>query len=262
MNERFEGIVLFQRKHREHDALVKIFTEDYGTKMFFVRGLQKPNHRLTSQLIPLTVNHYIGNINEEGLSFLKEANTIEIHREIQTDYMKQAYSSYVTQLVDAAINDNTPNQALYEMLKKALELMNSDVSYEAITISMEIKLLRYFGFDIHFDRCRICGTTVQPFDFSMKLQGVLCQKHFHEDPFRMHIAPKAMFIASRLDLASLHQINSIQVSQETIQELRRLMDEIYKEFVGINLKSKSYLNNLDTLSASMQDVIRKRHKSD
>ena len=84
MNERFEGIVLFQRKHREHDALVKIFTEDYGTKMFFVRGLQKPNHRLTSQLIPLTVNHYIGNINEEGLSFLKEANTIEIHRKIQT----------------------------------------------------------------------------------------------------------------------------------------------------------------------------------
>ena len=71
-----------------------------------------------------------------------------------------------------------------------------------------------------------------------------------------------MFIASRLDLASLHQINSIQVSQETIQELRRLMDEIYKEFVGINLKSKSYLNNLDTLSASMQDIIRKRHKSD
>lgn len=230
--------------------------------MFFVKGLQKPNHRLTSQLVPLTVNYYIGNINDEGLSFLKEANTLEFHRQIQTDYLKQAYSSYVTQLVDAAINDNTPDLKLYTMFAKALELIDRNVSYEAIATSIEIKLLRYFGFDINFTHCRICATTVQPFDFSMRLQGVLCKKHFHEDNLRMHVSPKAMYIASRLDLASLQQIKTIKVSQETIQELRRLMDEIYKEFVGVNLKSKSYLNNLDTLSESMQNVIKKRNKSD
>ena len=48
MNERFEGIVLFKRPHREHDGLVKIFTQEFGTKMFFVRGLYRGYHRLTS----------------------------------------------------------------------------------------------------------------------------------------------------------------------------------------------------------------------
>ena len=71
MNERFEGIVLFKRKYREHDALVKIFTNDFGTRMFFVKRLETPNHPLASQLVPLTINDYIGTINLDGLSFLK-----------------------------------------------------------------------------------------------------------------------------------------------------------------------------------------------
>ena len=35
--EEIEGIVLYQRKHRERDFLVKIFTERFGKIMFFVR---------------------------------------------------------------------------------------------------------------------------------------------------------------------------------------------------------------------------------
>lgn len=262
MNERFEGIVLFQRKHREHDALVKIFTKEYGTKMFFVKGLQKPNHRLTSQLIPLTINNYIGTINQDGLSFLKEASTISFNSHIQMDYLKQAYSSYIVQLVDASINDNIPAQELYTMLFDALELIDDGVSYEVITVGIEIKLLKYFGLAINFSQCRICNSTEQPFDFSMRLQGVLCQKHFYEDEYRMQINPRAMYVASILDQVQLSQIKSINVSSETIKELRHLMDEIYKEFVGIRLKSKSYIDSLDSLSSVMDNVIKKRNKSD
>ncbi|XJS11515.1 DNA repair protein RecO [Aerococcaceae bacterium WGS1372] len=261
MNERFDGIVLFKRKHRENDALVKIFTDNYGTKMFFVKGLQKPNHRLNTQLIPLTFNNYLGNINQDGLSFLKEATTQNFNWNIQSDYKKQAYASYVAQLVDAAIEDNTENKQLFLMFSKSLELIENNDFYEIITIAMEIKLLKYFGTDVNFTECIVCQTQKQPFDFSIRLNGVLCEHHFHEDEFRLQINPRAMYIASQLDKVSFNQIQSINVSSDTKQELRRLMDEIYKEYVGINLKSKSYLNNLDTLGQSIEKVIQKRKKS-
>ena len=32
------GLVLFNRNYRENDKLVKIFTEQAGKRMFFVRG--------------------------------------------------------------------------------------------------------------------------------------------------------------------------------------------------------------------------------
>lgn len=262
MNERFDGIVLFRRKHRENDALVKIFTNTFGTKMFFVKGLQKPNHPLHTQLIPLTYNSYVGNINQEGLSFLKESTTLNFHRHIQSDYKKQAYASYVAQLVDAAIYDNTVNQSLYQMFIKAIDLIEQNDFYEIITIAMEIKLLKYFGSEVNFKECLVCQSREQPFDFSIRLHGVLCQKHYYEDDFRLQIHPRAMYIASQLDAISLNQIQSINVSYETTQELRRLMDEVFKEYVGIHLKSKSYLDNLEKLSQSMEKVIKKRNNSD
>ena len=40
--EEVEGIVLYQRKHRERDFLVKIFTKRFGKIMFFVRGSKRP----------------------------------------------------------------------------------------------------------------------------------------------------------------------------------------------------------------------------
>lgn len=261
MNERFDGIVLFRRKHRENDALVKVFTNTYGTKMFFVKGLQKPNHPLHTQLIPLTYNRYVGNINQEGLSFLKEATTLDFHRQIQIDYKKQAYASYVAQLVDAAIEDNSVDQSLYNMFNKAIDLIENNSFYEIITVAMEIKLLKYFGSEVNFRECLVCQSPSQPFDFSVRLHGVLCQQHYCEDDFRLQIHPRAMYIASMLDAITFNQIQSINVSYETTKELRRLMDEIFKEYVGIHLKSKSYLDNLEALSQSMEKVIRKRKNS-
>lgn len=260
MNERFEGIVLFKRKHREHDALVKIFTNDFGTRMFFVKRLEKPNHSLASQLIPLTINDYIGTINLDGLSFLREASTLEFNRKIQENFMTQAYAAYVSQLVDAAVDDNVPHRKLYEVFKLALQQMNLDKSPEVITAFIEIYLLPEFGTHIQWHQCVICGSTQQPFDFSIRRQGVLCEKHFHEDDFRLRISPRAMYVASVLAKAELTQIQSVNVSSETLTNIKRLMDEIYQEFVGLRLKSKSYLDQMLEVNQSMVSLLEKRQK--
>lgn len=260
MNERFEGIVLFKRKHREHDSLVKIFTNEYGTRMFFVKRLEKPNHPLASQLLPLTINDYIGTINVDGLSFLREASTLNFNRNIQEDIMNQAYSAYISQLVDAAVDDNVPHQKLYELFKLALELINQKKSPEIITAFMEIYLLPEFGTHIQWQQCVVCGTSQQPFDFSIRRQGVLCQQHLFEDDLRLRISPRAMYIASILAKAELAQIQTVNVSNETLNNLKRLLDEIYQEFVGLRLKSKSYLDQMLNTNQNMINLLEKRQK--
>lgn len=262
MNERFEGIVLFKRKYREHDALVKIFTSDFGTRMFFVKRLETPNHPLASQLVPLTINDYIGTINLDGLSFLKEASTEAFNRKVQEDFMAQAYAAYVSQLVDAAVDDNVSNKKLYETFKLALQQMNLGKAPEVITTYMEIYLLPDFGTHIQWQQCVVCGSSQQPFDFSLRKQGVLCQQHFHEDDFRLRISPRAMYVASILAKAELTQIQSVNVSAETLINIRRLMDEIYQEFVGLRLRSKSYLDQMLEANQTMSALLDKRKSTD
>lgn len=255
MHDRFEGIVLFKRKHREHDALVKIFTLQYGTKMFFVRRLEKPNHPLASQLIPLTHNAYIGTIHTSGLSFLQEGETLNFFRGFQSDYIKQAYVVYLAQLVDAATEDNQPNAELFVLFKEALEQIHSGKPPEIVTAFIELYLLDYFGVGINLQHCVECGSTQQPFDFSVRRQGVLCQRHYDVDEFRLHINPRAMYIAHILASVSLNQIQSIDVSQATLNELRRLLDEVYNEFVGIRLKSKHYLTQLKEMEEASSQLL-------
>lgn len=252
MNERFDGIVLFKRPHREHDALVKIFTATHGTKMFFIKQADRANHPLMAQLIPLTWNHYLGDIRENGLSFIREAHTHDMFREIQLDYMKQAYAVYIAQLVDAAVDDNAPNPRVYQQLQDALSALNKGQSPEIVTIYMEIQLLSQFGTQIDWRRCHECHEEKPRNDFSVLRQGILCDAHWHLDSHRLHISPRAMHIAGILSQISLAQLQTVNVSEATLSELRRLMDELYQEYVGIRLKSKSYLNQLQAMQQLMQ----------
>ncbi|MCW6662880.1 DNA repair protein RecO [Aerococcaceae bacterium NML190073] len=252
MNERFEGIVLFKRPYRERDALVKIFTSTYGTKMFFVKQAERANHPLTAQLIPLTWNHYVGDIHEVGLSFIREGQTAEMFREIQMDYLKQAYAVYITQLVDASVEDNEPNPPLYRLLHQALNALNKGQSPEIVAIYMEIQLLAQFGTQIDWQHCVECKETKLQNDFSIVRQGLLCNAHWHLDQHRLRISPRAMHIASTLAKISLTQLQTVNISEQTIAELRRLMDELYQEYVGIRLKSKSYLNQLRNMQQLMK----------
>ena len=52
--QQFDGIVLSIRKHREKDALVKIFTREHGKRMFFVKNIKNPNPSLKAALLPIT----------------------------------------------------------------------------------------------------------------------------------------------------------------------------------------------------------------
>ena len=48
----------------------------------------------------------------------------------------------------------------------------------------------------------------------------------------------------------LKQIQNINLSDQTLKDLRILMDAIYQEYVGIRLKSKSYLDQITQLDWS------------
>ncbi|WP_314197137.1 DNA repair protein RecO [Abiotrophia defectiva] len=247
MNERFEGIVLFKRPHREHDGLVKIFTQEFGTKMFFVRGLYRGHHRLTSACLPMTHHTYIGDIQDQGLSFLKESQPIQLFQALQQDILLQAYGIYVLQLVDAALEDNQANPRVYQLLLQVLEALNQGLTAQVIVAYLEIHLLPIFGIHIQWTSCAACQTSDRPLRFSLKRQAVLCDRHASLDIHCLPVSSRAVHVARRLSQVDLKQIQNIDLSDQTLKDLRTLMDAIYQEYVGIRLKSKSYLDQISQL---------------
>ena len=239
-----EGIVLYQRKHRERDFLAKIFTKRFGKIMFFVRGAKRPQGEIFQAIQPFTKAVFIADIRENGLSFLRGAKEIEQKRALQLDIFGNAYATYIGALADAAVEDHVPYPSLYQLLDTGLHLINEGYNPEVISNILEVKFLVLFGVGPNFNTCSICGKTKGVFDYSDKYHGILCSEHFFEDPRRLHVNPKAVHLVRLYSFMRLENIGEISIKNSTQTEIKRLIDYIYDQAVGLNLKSKKFIDNL------------------
>lgn len=242
--EEVEGIVLYRRKHRERDYLVKIYTQRFGKIMFFVRGRKGQGSHLSQAIQPFSTATFIADIRSSGLSFLRGAKHVETARHLNTDIFKNAFATYICSLADATSEDRVVNYALYEQLKEGLHLIEEGYDERVITNILEIKFLVYFGVQPNFQACAICQKTKGVFDYSDKYHGILCSEHFYEDNRRLHIDPKAMHLIRLYSVIKLDKIGDISVKEHTQSEIRRFVDHIYDQSVGLRLKSKSFIDNL------------------
>ena len=177
------------RKHREKDALVKIFTRDHGKRMFFVKNIKNPNHSLKAALLPFTKATYLGRIKDDGLSFLQDSREIIHFSKMQTDIHLNAYATYLNNLADAAINDAIKAADLYDLLEESLVAMQNGMDAEIVVNIFEMRVLKYFGAAPQLQECVICHSKQEPFDFSVKYSGALVSEALRGRPKEIACKP-------------------------------------------------------------------------
>ena len=257
-----KGIILFTKDYKEKDKLVKIFTESSGKLMFFVKGAHRKNNPLTPAIMPYTKATYMGRFNEEGLSFLNGAKYVSPYLVIQKDIFIAAYATYLLNLCDAAIEDRVYDPNLYTFLEQALDHLEDGKDPEIITNIFEIQILQRFGTAFNWHSCQICSETRGKFDFSSKYHGILCERHFSEDRRRYGADPLAIHLIRQFSQISYQDIQSIKLKKETKQLIRQIIDQLYEEYVGIHLKSKKFIEQMNESGQIMQRDVQAQEKQE
>lgn len=80
MADIFQGIVMYQRAHKEKDLMVKILTREYGKRMFYIRHGKSKRYQYAADMQPLTMATYEGTINRTGLSFINDVKQSKLPR--------------------------------------------------------------------------------------------------------------------------------------------------------------------------------------
>lgn len=258
-----KGIILFTKDYKEKDKLVKIYTESYGKLMFFVKGAHRKNNPISAAILPFTEAVYIGEFKNQGLSFLNSCKEVTPFLTIQQDIFISAYATYLLNLVDVAIEDRVYDPNLFHFVEQALTLLNDGKDAEIITNIFEIQLLNRFGVSPNWSHCSICGETNGRFDYSSKYSGVLCERHWASDKHRYHADPRAIHFIRLFSAISYDNVQKITLKSETKTTIRTTIDELYDEYVGINLKSKKFIDQMkqweDVLKLPPQE---KKNKQD
>ncbi|WP_285011566.1 DNA repair protein RecO [Lactococcus formosensis] len=245
------GLVLYTKNYREKDKLVKIFTESFGKRMFFVKNFARSKY--ASSLQNFTSASLMGTINDEGFSFLDDVSDTITYKHISEDIFLNAHASYIISLADAAIPDNQYDSSLYAFLIKCLDLLDEGFDKEIVTNIFELQVLSRFGVSLNCAECAFCHSKQGPFDYSYKFNACLCKNHFDEDMRRLHLDPNVLYLVNLFQEISLDQLEKISVKGEMKQKIRLFIDGIYDEYVGIHLKSKKFLDGMKDWADIMKE---------
>ena len=240
----FRGIIMFRRDYRERDLLVKILTDKIGPAMFFVKGAKKRGFRMAADILPFTHGEYIGSLTDNGLSFINTASDTSQYRSIATDISKNAYATYILALVDSAFQDGQGIGGWFNQVAAALTLINNGLDEQVIANVIETQLLVRFGVAPTWDRCVICGRDDLPLDFSEQYGGMLCINNWHLDELRLNLDQRKVYYFQRFSSLNLQKLNSIKINPATKRRLQFVLDSLYDNEVGLNLKSKQIIRQM------------------
>lgn len=248
----FKGIIMYRQNYREHDLLVKILTDKYGKHMLLIHGGTRPRFKLAAALLPFTHGMYVGDLRDNGLSYLNTARDYRQYRHISEDIFLNAYATYILDLIDHAFDDNFAIPKWYAKIARALQMIDDGFDGEVITDIIAIQLLPVFGVAPQWRQCVICGRHDLPMDFSESEGGMLCQQHWSLDPHRLHVSPRAIYYLRLFAIVDLDKIKSIKLKPATKLEIKRVIDRIYDDMVGLSLKSKYFIDKMDQWGQQLQ----------
>ncbi|MCW3791331.1 DNA repair protein RecO [Paenibacillus sp. LS1] len=243
---RVEGIVIRSMDYGEGNKIITLCTESGGKVGVLVRGAKKPKSRHAALVQPFTFGQYVY-FRNTGLGTLNAGEIVESYHELREDLVKASYASYACELLDRVLQDEETGTFWFKQLKACLQALKEEKDPVVITSLYEMKILQASGYGPQFDECISCNQERpdEQLFMSPRLGGVLCRACKHFDPPAMSVSPKALKLLRLFAQLDLQRLGNISVSESTRDEIKKLMRAFMDHQLGLNLKSRSFLDQME-----------------
>ena len=239
-----QGIIFKRRKYKDTDLIVKIMTKNNGIISLIVKGAMRPKSKLNAATLNFSYGTYVIYTSGHGLSSLRTYKEVKQLDGIYDDLIKNAYTSFILDLIDHAFVEYQPIGKYYDLGDFAIHKINKGVDPEIITQIVQMQLLTAFGVQPELRHCLICKKEQGRFDYSIKLGGVICSDHFNDVQSRLYLKPKQTALLRTMGLVPIERLGKISLQSETKLATRKAIDRIYGETIDLNLKTKKFLDEM------------------
>ena len=239
-----QGIIFKRRKYKDTDLIVKIMTKNNGIISLIVKGAMRPKSKLNAATLNFSYGTYVIYTSGHGLSSLRTYKEVKQLDGIYDDLIKNAYTSFILDLIDHAFVEYQPIGKYYDLADFAIHKINKGVDPEIITQIVQMQLLTAFGVQPELRHCLICKKEQGRFDYSIKLGGVICSDHFNDVQSRLYLKPKQTALLRTMGLVPIERLGKISLQSETKLATRKAIDRIYGETIDQNKKTKKFLDEM------------------
>ncbi|MBD2869492.1 DNA repair protein RecO [Paenibacillus arenilitoris] len=243
---RVEGIVIRSMDYGEGNKIVTLLTETNGKAGVLIRGAKKVKSKHASLAQPFTYGEFVY-FRTSGLGTLNHGEIIESYHVLREQLELAAYASYAAELMDRTTQDDEATGFHFEQLKACLAALALGKDAQVVIHLYEMRILDLSGYAPELDECVSCGNRVGPFKLSAHGGGILCGRCTGKDTGAIPLGEGAYKLLKLFRRMDMRRLGSIQVKPETKAELKLCMRKLMDTHLGLQLKSRSFLDQLDKL---------------
>ncbi|MFW5649509.1 MAG: DNA repair protein RecO [Candidatus Alkaliphilus sp. MAG34] len=234
-----EGFVLRNRKYRETDSLLTIFTRKVGKINAIAKGAHRPKSNLLAGIQPFSYSEFVL-YKGRSLYSINQCEVKEIFYPLREDLKKLSYAAYLLELVESVITEGQTNNRLFNLLGRTLYILKEDnVEINPIIRAFEIKLMNYSGYRPHLVGCVHCANKQSiSWKFSAEQGGLLCSSCFNIDSSAIRIRNTTVKLAIYLLAKDIEEIKDLKVSRYLNNELKNVLKQYILTYTNrYNFKS-------------------------
>lgn len=233
-----KGFVLKSNDYKENDAILHIYTKEYGKISLIAKGIKKIQSKNASGCQTLTLSEFTF-IPRKGLSTLIKASPVTYYRHIKKDIELEVYASYCSEFLYKYTEENDPDALLYRDFMKAIDCLENGYHYSLVYCMFNAMILKVTGTPLVVDSCAYCNNASQIVGISYTGGGFVCQNCIGEYDVRY---TKDILQAFRhINKYELIDIDKVHIEMPVLQELTSIMEHYIDEYTGITFKSRTFI---------------------
>ncbi len=234
-----EGFVVNTLKYGENSKIINILTKDKGIIGVISKGCLKEKSKLRVISANFTYAIFHLKYKKDKLSTLIGADVIDYLINTKSDIEKIGYLSYLTELAKNVYMES-PQTEVYNIFINAIKKIEEGFNPKIITNIVELKYLDYLGIGLNLNSCVEC-TRTSVVSLSHNKGGYVCGVHRTNEPIYEDATLKMI---KAYYYVEIDKISELKIKPKIIDQIDSFLNIYYKEYTGLYLKSKKFLNNI------------------
>ncbi len=234
---RTKAIVIRRSPAGEHDQMVSLYSEDFGTMRAMARGIYRPTSLQSMHLEALNMVEFEV-IQGRAWPIISSAMMLTPHTAIKESLAKLAAAQFFTEVLDKIAFENEKDIDLWNFLTTMLADFDRAAESEVLPLfrKYQAEFLKVLGYAPQTDRCVVCSVDTlsgpeKMIALSTELGGIMCPECF------LAGGRGILFDKSELGLLTGAEMPS-HSSRHTA------LDEFFEYTVGRKISSLSFLYNV------------------
>ena len=173
-----DAIVLSRFDYGEADRILTLITPTFGKLKAIAKGIRRPTSRIGGSLEPFA-ELQVSLARGRNFEVVTQVSVSHAWLRLRDSLEGAATAWYLAELADRSLEEQTPAEPLYGLLRRAYELLDAGMAAGRVARWYEMHLADELGVRPEVDRCVECDRVLEVegrFRWVPLLGGVLCDR--------------------------------------------------------------------------------------